>query len=373
MVKGYSETADVAVIGAGVVGLAIGKVFADAGRDVLVLEAEGVFGSHTSSRNSEVLHAGIYYPHTSLKARLCVSGNRMLRTYMRDRAIAWNPCGKILVATSQREQAALVRYEEQARKNGVQDIRPLTTADITGMEPAVCAVSGLLSPSTAILDSHALMTAFTADIETAGGHIVCNAPAEEIAVTDAGVYVHIGGNDPIDIRANTVINAAGHNAPALARQTQGIPQQDIPTARYAAGQYYTYAAKSPFSRLIYPVAGKAGLGIHVTLDMGGQARFGPDVEWRDALEYSFNGSKRAAFVTSIKKYFPALDETRLVPGYVGVRPKIVPEGAGFQDFRIDGPAQTGTGRLVNLYGIESPGLTSCLAIAHYVRTLLQAV
>ena len=358
------ERADVVVIGAGVVGLACARRLAQAGREVLVLERNGQVGAETSSRNSEVIHAGIYYPQDSLKARLCVAGKQALYRYCQERGVPFHRCGKIIVASSQEQLAVLEGYRKSAARNGVGELRWLDAADVQALEPDVSAVAGVLSETTGILDSHAYMLALQGDLEAAGGLVVLDTPVLKLEQGDGGVRVRTEG---LVLAARCVVNSAGLWAPDLAAEL--LP--DGPRARYAVGHYFTYAGRAPFSRLVYPVAEAGGLGVHVTLDMAGQARFGPDVTWIDRVDYRFDASRKDAFVEAIRRYFPAVDPERLLPGYTGIRPKISGPGEPAADFSIRGPAQHGVPGFVNLMGIESPGLTASLAIADDVAGLVE--
>lgn len=357
-----SEPADVVVIGAGVVGLACARALARAGREVLVLERHDRIGSETSSRNSEVIHAGIYYPTGSLKARLCVAGKQLLYAYCEAAGIAHRRCGKLIVATDAAQVPVLRAYQAQALGNGAGALQWLDRAGVVALEPAVDAVAGVFSPTTGIVDSHGLMLALQADLEAAGGVVVCNTAVVRLARRPGGIAV---STDTLELDAAWVVNCAGLGAPGMARQLVA----DVPIGRYARGRYYAYQGPAPFDRLVYPVAEPGGLGIHVTLDLAGQVRFGPDVEWIDAVDYTFDDSRRADFVAAIARYFPAVDPARVVPAYTGIRPKLAGPDAPAADFRIDGPAEHGVPGLVNLLGIESPGLTASLAIAQYVETL----
>jgi len=365
-----SEQIDCAVVGAGVVGLAVARALALAGRDVIVLEAEEAIGTHTSSRNSEVIHAGIYYPENSLKARFCVEGKQLLYDYCRERAVPHANVGKIIVACDEAERSAVGSYIEKAGANGVGDLRWLSKSELAQMEPAVNCVAGVISPSTGIIDSHALMIALQGDAENAGAIIVFKSPLISGNISADGIVLEIGGAEPMSVRCNAVINCAGLRAPRVARAIAGIPEQTIPNAYFAKAHYYTLSGKSPFRHLVYPVAHAGSLGVHVTVDLGGQARFGPDIEWIDDIDYSFDHSREQRFYEAIRRYWPDLQDGQLQPGYTGIRPKISGPDEPAADFRIDGPDDHGIRGLVNLYGIESPGLTSCLAIGDHVRRTL---
>jgi L-2-hydroxyglutarate oxidase LhgO len=358
-----AESVDAVIIGAGVVGLACGRALARSGREVLVLERHGLIGSETSSRNSEVIHAGIYYPTGTRKAQLCVRGKALLYEYCETHGVPVRRCGKVIVATDASQRETLQGYQRQAEHNGAGTLRWLNRADIRSLEPAVEAVAGVLSESTGVIDSHAYMLALQGDLEAAGGLVALNAPVQSLHREDGGLRVR---TPDLDLDANCVVNACGLSAPVVA----GWLQADAPHAYFARGRYYAYEGPSPFSRLVYPVAEAGGLGVHVTLDLGGQARFGPDVEWIDSVDYAFDGSRRGVFEAAIRRYFPALEPHRLHPGYTGIRPKISGSGEAAADFRIDGPERHGIPGLVNLLGIESPGLTASLAIAEVVAAEL---
>ncbi|MBP6383179.1 MAG: NAD(P)/FAD-dependent oxidoreductase [Pseudomonadales bacterium] len=359
------ERLDAVVIGAGVVGLAAARALALAGREVTVLEAEPRVGMHASSRNSEVIHAGIYYAPGSLKARACVTGRKMLYGYCAERGIAHRRIGKLLLAAHPDDVPVLMRYLDTARANGVDDLRVLERAEWRELEPEVEAVAAVLSPSTGIVDSHALMTSLLADIERAGGTLVCNSPVTGGALTGGAFALDVGGADPVRIACRTVVNCAGLRAPPVALAL-GTPPACVPPAHFARGHWFALAGHSPFRRLVYPMPEAGGLGIHVTLDLAGQARFGPDVQWIDAIDYSFPDGREAAFRRAIARYYPGIATRELQPAHCGIRAKTAGPGEAAQDFRIDGSAQHGIPGLVNLFGIESPGLTSALALAEMV-------
>ena len=365
-----TEKIDCAVIGAGVVGLAVARELALAGREVIILEAEDAIGTHTSSRNSEVIHAGIYYPANSLKARFCVEGKQMLYAYCREREIPHQQIGKVIVATDESERDAVAGYIDKAAANGVDDLRMLSTQELSEMEPALNCIAGVFSPSTGIIDSHALMLSLQGDAENAGAMTVFKSPIESGRVTSDGIELEVGGAEPMSITCNTVVNCAGLRAPDVARLLKGLSDDSIPPAYYAKAHYYTLSGKSPFNHLVYPVAHTAFLGVHVTIDMGGQARFGPDLDWIDSIDYTFDLAREPMFYEAIRRYWPDLQDGQLQPGYTGIRPKISGPKEAAADFRIDGPADHGVPGLVNLFGIESPGLTSCIAIGRHVGGLL---
>ena len=368
-----TEKIDCVVIGAGVVGLAVARRMAQSGRDTIVIEAETLIGSHTSSRNSEVIHAGIYYPKGSLKARFCVEGKKMLYRFCAERGITANNCGKLIVATNQAQLSTLQGIIEKARANGVDDLMLLTQAEAVAQEPNLHCVAAVYSPSTGIVDSHGFMLGLQGDFEEAGGMLAFASPLESAQCTAAGgITLQTGGAEPMQLRADIVINSAGLHAPDLARKFAGLPPETVPPAFYCKGNYYSLAGKSPFSRLIYPVPEAAGLGVHLTIDLGGQARFGPDVEWIDAIDYEVDPKRADLFYAAIRSYWPALPDGALMPGYSGIRPKLQGPKEAAGDFVVQGPREHGVKGLVNLYGIESPGLTSALAIAEYVNQLLEA-
>ncbi len=356
------EQVDCVVIGAGVVGLAVARALALNGREVLVLEAAEAIGTQTSSRNSEVIHAGIYYPQGSLKALLCVQGKQMLYDYCAERGIGHRRCGKLIVATAEQQVPALQGIQVKAAANGVDDLVLLTREQARALEPALECVAAVQSPSTGIVDSHGLMLSLQGDLENAGGLVVFNSPLARARVTPLGMELET--EDGTRLCARSVVNAAGLQAPLLARRFEGLDPQHVPAACYAKGNYFTLSGRSPFTRLIYPVPEAAGLGVHLTLDLGGQAKFGPDVQWVDSPDdLVVDPSRGNAFYAEVRKYWPDLPEGALQSGYAGIRPKISGPGDAAADFRIDGPAKHGVPGLVNLFGIESPGLTSSLAIA----------
>ncbi|HEX5933644.1 MAG TPA: NAD(P)/FAD-dependent oxidoreductase [Pseudorhizobium sp.] len=355
------------VVGAGVVGLAVARALALAGREVLILEAEDAVGTQTSSRNSEVIHAGIYYPAGSLMAKLCVEGRQALYRYCAERGLPHRNCGKLIVATSSEELEVLPGIAARAAANGVGDLRQISAEEALDLEPALAATGALLSPSTGIIDSHALMTSLLDDAEDAGALIAFKAPVLAGRVTDAGIEIDVGGDGPMTLRCRRLVNAAGHGAPVLARSISGMPEDKVPGSYFARGNYFSMTGRTPFTRLIYPVPVKGGLGIHLTLDLAGRARFGPDVEWIDGLHYEVDAARAESFYRGIRRYYPDLADGSLIPAYSGIRPKIVPPEIAAQDFIIQGSHAHGVPGLVNLYGIESPGLTSCLAIGDYVR------
>jgi L-2-hydroxyglutarate oxidase LhgO len=357
------------VIGAGVIGLAIARRLAQAGREVIVLEAAEGIGTVTSSRNSEVIHAGIYYPAGSLMARMCVNGKRALYQYCRDHGIPHRNCGKLIVATSANETTRLTSIRAHAEANGVNDLQTLSGEAARALEPALNCDAALLSPSTGIIDSHAFMLALRGDAEAAGAACAFHTPLLRARVFSGGIELDAGGDAPISLECALLVNAAGLAASAVARSIDGMPIELIPPAYLAKGNYFSCSAPAPFSRLIYPVPEPGGLGVHLTLDMAGQARFGPDVEWVDAIDYAVDPARAERFYPAIRRYWPTLPDGALMPSYSGIRPKIVPPAVAAQDFLIQGPADHGVAGLINLFGIESPGLTSSLAIADHVGEL----
>jgi L-2-hydroxyglutarate oxidase LhgO len=360
------EHVDAVVIGAGVVGIAVARALALAGREVVVLDAAEGIGTETSSRNSEVIHAGIYYPTGSLKARLCVAGRHALYAYCTERGIAHRRCGKLVVATAQDQLPALERLRAQAAANGVDDLVRMTGAEARALEPELVCVAAFLSPSTGVVDSHAFMLAMQGDAENAGATFVFHSPATGGAIRDDGILLEVGGAEPMQLLARTVINSGGLHAQRLAAALSGFPPAHVPPSYYAKGNYYQLAGRAPFSRLVYPMPNSAGLGVHITLDLAGQGRFGPDVEWTDRIEYTVDPRRADGFYAAIREYWPGLPDGSLVPGYAGIRPKIVPPGSPPADFLVAGPREHGVPGIVHLFGIESPGLTAALAIADEV-------
>lgn len=362
-----TDRLDCAVIGGGVVGLAIARRLALAGRRVVLFEAERTTGMHTSSRNSEVLHAGIYYPTGSLKARLCVQGRRLLEDYCRRRGVGYRRIGKLVVAVADDELPTLEHHMAQAQANGVEDVAWLERAEVARLEPAVRCVRAMASPATGLVDSHGLMQALSAEARQAGADIVLDTPVRGGEVGGDGISLDVGGRDGARYRFATVVNAAGFSAPAVARSLDGLGPATVPTAYFARGHYFTVNGASPFQRLIYPLPSRDGLGIHVALDLGGTVRFGPDVSFADGPSYAFDEGRADSFYRSIRRYYPGLADGALAPGFVGIRPKVAPEGTGFVDFVLQGAEVHGVPGLLNLYGIDSPGLTASLALAKEVN------
>lgn len=360
------------VIGAGVVGLAVARALALAGREVIVLERAAHVGTETSSRNSEVVHSGIYYPPGSLKARLCVRGRDLLYGYCDAKGVPYKRTGKLIVATSPDEVPTLEKYFDLARQNAIGDIAWLTADEVRALEPEVRCVRALHIPYTGIVDSHGLMTALWGDLQAAGGDVAFLTEVAGGRLRPDGLFeLDVAGFDET-LTCRELVNSAGLYAPDLARKLDGCAGEQAPTAYYARGHYFSLSGKSPFLRLVYPVANAAGLGTHVTIDLSGRAKFGPDVQWIDGVDYSFGPSRRESFAEAIRLYYPALDEDRLQPDYTGIRPKIAPAGAPAADFRVSGPGEHGIRGLVHLYGIESPGLTATMALGDNVAGLLNS-
>ena len=365
-----TDRVECVVIGAGVVGLAVARRLAMVGREVVIVERWDTIGTETSSRNSEIIHAGIYYAKDSLKARFCVVGKHALYDYCASHGVHHDRCGKLIVATADDQLAELERLKGVAAGNGVPDLEWRTPAEVAELEPNVFCVGALISPSTGIIDSHSLMLAYQGDAEGAGAVLAFQSPVLGGRVEDDGIVLDIGGAEPATIKAEIVVNAAGLSAQAIAREIAGIPAETIPPIYYAKGNYFTLGGRSPFNRPIYPVPGQASLGVHSTVDMGGQVKFGPDVEWIDTIDYDVDSSRAEVFYEVIRKYYPALEDGALQPGYCGIRPKLQAPGEPAKDFVVQGREIHGIDGLVNLYGIESPGLTSSLALADRVAELL---
>lgn len=365
---------DALVIGAGVIGLAVARTLAMNGLETIVVEQADAIGTQASSRNSEVIHAGIYYPHGSLKARLCVRGKALLYAYAAERNIPYRRCGKLILAVEEEERRGLARISQTAAAAGVIDLESLGTRDISALEPNASGIAGLFSPSTGIIDSHQMMLALQADLERSGGVIAFNSPVEGgILTTKSGAWhtVRVGGTDPISIGTRVLVNAAGLCAGTVWRTLGGVGHCGLsPGQYYAKGHYYSYSGEAPFSRPVYPLPQRGGLGVHATPDLAGQVRFGPDVCWIDTLDYGFDDSRHDAFVATIRRYYPHVDGERLTPGYTGIRAKLAGADAPASDFLILTPEVTRISGYVGLHGIESPGLTASLAIAEHVAQAL---
>jgi L-2-hydroxyglutarate oxidase LhgO len=361
-----TDAVEAVVIGAGVVGLAVARVLALAGREVLILESADRFGSEISSRNSEVIHAGLYYATGSLKARLCVAGRDQLYAYCASRGVGHSRLGKLIVASGATQIPILKKIEVQARTNGVTDLAFLDAAATRALEPALNAAAALLSPSTGIVDSHGLMLSFLGEAEAHGAVLALESPVQSSRLEEDGFLLNVGGAAPMQLRCRYLVNAAGLGAQSVARAMTGFDSTQVPPLYLAKGSYFVLAGRAPFSRLVYPVPELGGLGVHLTLDLGGRARFGPDVEWIEKIDYRVEPDRAAAFYGAVRRYWPGLEDGALLPGYAGVRPKIYGPNGTVLDFLIQGPSRHGVRRLVNLFGIESPGLTSSLAIADFV-------
>ena len=365
-----AERVETVVIGAGVVGLAIARALAMTGREVLVLEREDLIGSITSARNSEVIHAGIYYAKDSNKARLCVRGRQMLYEFCAANGVtAWN-CGKLIVACTPDEVDQFAGIAKRAWDNGVEDLRQISASEAQAMEPSLSCDGALLSPSTGVVDSHNYMLALLGEAEAHDAMLVLNTEVDSLAATDDGFLIRTGGAEPMDLLAREVINSAGLDAPALAQGMSGLPEPAQPQLWFAKGNYFSLSVKAPFSRLIYPAPVAGGLGVHLTLDLQGRGRFGPDVEWIEQIDYTVDPSRSDSFYDAIRRYWPDLPDASLTPDYSGIRPKLSKGGKHADDFRIDGAEIHGRPGYVGLYGIESPGLTSSMAIAEHVRDLI---
>lgn len=367
------ERLDAVVVGAGVVGLAVARALAMAGREVVVLEAEDAIGTHTSSRNSEVIHAGIYYSRNSLKASSCVAGKQLLYEYCVTHGVPHRRSGKLIVASSENQLDELKAIQAKAHANGVTDVVWMTRAQVVALEPEIQCVAGLYSPSTGIIDSHALMLAYQGDAEAHGAMLALKSPLQAAAVVQDGFVISVLHSEKIKTRV--LVNSAGLRAPSVARAVEGYRAELAPRELYAKGNYYTLTGKNPFKRLVYPVPEPGGLGVHVTLDMAGQARFGPDVEWVERIgqkeDYAVDPRRAERFYAAIRRYWPGLPDGALAPGYSGIRPKTAGPGEPAPDFEIQGPKKHGVPGLVHLFGIESPGLTASLALARAVLRELE--
>ena len=352
------------VIGAGAVGLACARALARAGKEVIILERNIDFGLETSARNSEVIHAGIYYPPGSLKAKMCVSGRKKLYAFCEEYGVEYSRCGKLIVATFERQLSELKNIQARALANGVDDLELLSASQAVALEPSLHALAALLSPSTGIINGRAYMLALLGDAEHHGASLALNSRVQSLQSTASGLQLSVLCDGVEEtLLADLVVNAAGHQSIALANTCDAVAAEKIPQAYLAKGNYFSLAGRSPFSRLIYPVPEPGGLGVHLTLDLGLQARFGPDVEWVQTEDYSVNPQRAEVFYAAIRKYWPDLKDDALQPAYAGIRPKTVPQGSPDADFQVQGPDEHGVAGLVNFFGIESPGLTSSLALA----------
>jgi len=365
-----SEKVDCVVVGAGVIGLAIARTLSKNGLEVIVLETENDIGTGTSSRNSEVIHAGIYYQPGSLKARLCVEGKAALYRYCAERGVEYQRLGKLIVASEDKDLTTLGKLKQTAENNGVSDLSLLDEETMKSMEPDLAGVGALLSPSTGIIDSHGLMMAYQGEAEDNGMVIAFNSPLLSAKVISERLEVHVGGTSPVTLNTGILINSAGLGAQDVANRIEGLDSANIPKRYMLKGSYFSMSGKSPFSHLIYPVPPDASLGVHLTLDLGGQAKFGPDQEWIDEIDYTMDPKRADGFYTSVRRYYPALADGALEPAYSGIRPKVQAPGEPVADFVIHGPENHGISGLVNLFGMESPGLTSSLAIGEYVCSLI---
>ena len=366
------DEVEAVVVGAGVIGLAAARALALAGHEVVVLERAYTIGFETSSRNSEVIHGGLYYPKDSLKATACVAGRQRLYAYCAEHGVPHARLGKLIVATEEAELPGVEKIDEAARANGVDDLEWLTASEAQRLEPELNCVRALLSPSTGIIDSHALMLAFQGDAEDAGAFVAFRSPLLAGRIRQDGFELDVGGDEPATIRCRVLVNAAGLYAPAVARAIDGVPLDSIPPGYFCRGVYFTLSGKTPFRRLIYPVPVPGGLGVHITLDLAGQARFGPDVEWIGGVDYAVDPRRGDAFYAAVRRYWPGLRDGALMPGYAGIRPKISGPNEAAADFLVQGPEAHGVPGLVNLYGIESPGLTASLPLADEVLRKLAA-
>lgn len=366
------ERVDCIVAGAGVVGLAVARALARAGREVLVLEAADAIGTGISSRSSEVIHAGIYYPEGSLKAQLCVAGRRALYAYCESHGVPFARTGKLIVATREEEGGALGAIGAAARANGVHDLRVLGASEARAFEPELRCVAALLSPSTGIVDSHRLMLALQGDLETLGGLVALRSPVSEAHACAGGLAVLVAGRTPMTLACNALVNCAGLGAQRLARAVHGMPPAAVPALHMAKGNYFVLRGRSPFRHLVYPVPEGGGLGVHSTLDLGGQTRFGPDVEWVAEAHYTVTVARGEAFYPAIRRYWPGLRDGALQPGYAGIRPKLARAKRLAGDFVVSGPEAHGVAGLWSLFGVESPGLTASLALGDYVAARVSA-
>lgn len=365
---GVTDIVDFLIIGAGVIGLAIARRLARSGQSVVIIDSGDIIGGETSSRNSEVIHAGIYYPTGSLKAKLCVSGRQALYRYCRQQNVPHKQCGKLLVATNDEQHASLKQLFEKALANGIEDLQILSVSAAQSMEPNLSCVAALLSPSTGIIDSYQLMQTYLNDAEKAGAILSLKTPVVRGLHKSDYWLVDLGGHEPSDIRAKTVINAAGLQASQVARLL-GLAPDHVPTTHFAKGNYFTLKnGASLFSHLIYPIPEPGSLGIHVTLDLAGTIRFGPDLEWVEKIDYSVDTKRAEHFYPAIRKYYPALSDGTLTPAYSGIRPKLSRDPRVDSDFLIETETDHGAPGLICLYGIESPGLTASLAIAERIAS-----
>lgn len=365
---------DCVVIGAGVVGLAIAKSISSSGREVYVLESADRIGTQTSSHNSEVMHAGLYYKTDSLKAQFCLEGYRKLQSYCSGRGIGFKKIGKLIVATHANQQKDLESLQKNAFANSVTDVKIIDEKSAKNMEPELSCYSALLSPKTGIIDSHAFMLGLHADIQDAGSKVVFHSPVLRGELSSAGIILHLGDKEKNKIKVRWVVNAAGLWAQEVAKSIEGFPVSKIPKIYFAKGNYFSLKHAPPFKRLIYPLPGRDhSVGIHTTLDMDGRTRFGPDIQWVDEIDYSVDLASEKLFYDSIREYYPGLKDNTLQPDYAGVRPRLSGPGEGFSDFVVQDPEDHGSGKIINLFGIESPGLTASMAIGDYVAKKIQTL
>lgn len=356
---------DAVIVGAGIVGLAVARAMALKGLDVIVLESETAIGQHTSSRNSEVIHAGIYYPQDSLKARLCVEGRRRLYEFCENHNVDFLRCGKLILATGDAEIAEIERLLIVGRRNGVDDLIQIGAERVRSLEPDLRCVSGLFSPSTGIVDSYGYMLALLGEIEDRGGRIAFCTPFHNAVCEASSFKIHCGDSEPLTFKSRILVNSGGLFASQVAARIDGLPSAHLRQTRWAKGSYFGYGTL-PFRHLVYPIPEPGGLGVHLTLDLAGAARFGPDVTWVDEIDYGLDDTRREDFTQAISRYWPGISKEKLLPSYAGIRPKLSGPGELPADFAIDGPKAHGVSGLINLFGIESPGLTASLAIAEEV-------
>ncbi len=366
------ESVDTIVIGAGVIGLACARMLARSGREVLIIERHKSFGTEVSSRNSEVIHAGIYYPRGSKKAELCVRGKQLLYGFCEEYLVPYKKIGKLIVATNPAQMQRLDKIQQYAKGNGVLDLELLSADEVKEFEAEISCIGALWSPSTGIVDSHALMLALLGDAERHGATLALGSEVVSGRVVPEGILLKVRGVEQITLLAKTVVNAAGLTATSVAKSIDGVPLVCVPDQFYAKGNYFSLSGKAPFSRLIYPVPEPGGLGVHLTLDLAGQAKFGPDVEWVEEIDYKVDPARSEKFYNAIRTYWPSLKDSSLIPAYAGIRPKIVGPGTPDADFMIQTSKDHGVKGLVNFFGIESPGLTASLAIAEHVFSLIES-
>jgi L-2-hydroxyglutarate oxidase LhgO len=366
-------TVDCVVVGAGIVGLSVARALCNDKREVLIIDQASTFGAETSARNSEVVHSGIYYKKGSLKAQLCVSGRNLLYDYCKRRDIPHRCCGKLIVAVEESEVEFIDELSRRGYENGIENLSLLSKREVKALEPSLACVAALLSPSTGIVDSHSVMMSLLAEIEAQGGIFAPRSPFLGARLVRDRIEISVGGNEPTTIKSRLLVNSAGLNATTIAMQIEDFDSDRIPPTAYAKGSYFALRHAAPFSHLIYPVPVQGGLGVHLTLDLAGQARFGPDVEWVEEIDYTVDPRRADQFYTAIRRYWPNLPEGSLIPAYAGIRPKLSTTSSPNQDFVIEGPPTHKFPCLVNLFGIESPGLTSALAIAEYVLELVRGI